>query len=199
MSEEQPNDDLDHDGRFTSLTDSLGSAFESQADRFEPSNNAYASLAEAVNAHDPSVRSTRTIGWFRPALAAAAAVVAVGGGATLLANQQPQSVNTGPAAEQDVAVAEAEAVEDEDVPCEPVFASDVEDASCEREAIPNSDGPESESDDDRDVTVEENQEEAVEEADLTELSDDAGWPGHCLLYTSPSPRDATLSRMPSSA
>ena len=24
-------------------------------------------------------------------------------------------------------------------------------------------------------------------------------PGHCLLYTSPSPRDATLSRMPSSA
>ena len=23
--------------------------------------------------------------------------------------------------------------------------------------------------------------------------------GHCLLYTSPSPRDATLSRMPSSA
>ena len=30
----------------------------------------------------------------------------------------------------------------------------------------------------------------------------ATWPGsgnHCLLYTSPSPRDATLSRMPSSA
>ena len=26
-----------------------------------------------------------------------------------------------------------------------------------------------------------------------------GWGGHCLLYTSPSPRDATLSRMPSSA
>ena len=25
------------------------------------------------------------------------------------------------------------------------------------------------------------------------------WPGACLLYTSPSPRDATLSRMPSSA
>ena len=25
------------------------------------------------------------------------------------------------------------------------------------------------------------------------------WPGVCLLYTSPSPRDATLSRMPSSA
>ena len=26
-----------------------------------------------------------------------------------------------------------------------------------------------------------------------------GWKGNCLLYTSPSPRDATLSRMPSSA
>ena len=25
------------------------------------------------------------------------------------------------------------------------------------------------------------------------------WDGNCLLYTSPSPRDATLSRMPSSA
>ena len=25
------------------------------------------------------------------------------------------------------------------------------------------------------------------------------YPGSCLLYTSPSPRDATLSRMPSSA
>ena len=28
---------------------------------------------------------------------------------------------------------------------------------------------------------------------------DGGRGGHCLLYTSPSPRDATLSRMPSSA
>ena len=28
---------------------------------------------------------------------------------------------------------------------------------------------------------------------------DCIWPGACLLYTSPSPRDATLSRMPSSA
>ena len=26
-----------------------------------------------------------------------------------------------------------------------------------------------------------------------------GWSWYCLLYTSPSPRDATLSRMPSSA
>ena len=29
--------------------------------------------------------------------------------------------------------------------------------------------------------------------------DDFDWSGNCLLYTSPSPRDATLSRMPSSA
>ena len=32
----------------------------------------------------------------------------------------------------------------------------------------------------------------------TEMGDDE-WDGICLLYTSPSPRDATLSRMPSSA
>ena len=31
------------------------------------------------------------------------------------------------------------------------------------------------------------------------LCDDDRWPWLCLLYTSPSPRDATLSRMPSSA
>ena len=30
-------------------------------------------------------------------------------------------------------------------------------------------------------------------------TDPQGSLGHCLLYTSPSPRDATLSRMPSSA
>ena len=36
---------------------------------------------------------------------------------------------------------------------------------------------------------------------MTYFSDDAVWsfPNGCLLYTSPSPRDATLSRMPSSA
>ena len=31
------------------------------------------------------------------------------------------------------------------------------------------------------------------------ISNDAAVGGTCLLYTSPSPRDATLSRMPSSA
>ena len=35
------------------------------------------------------------------------------------------------------------------------------------------------------------------EGNLTNLGD--GIPDACLLYTSPSPRDATLSRMPSSA
>ena len=33
----------------------------------------------------------------------------------------------------------------------------------------------------------------------TTIIDDDGWCSLCLLYTSPSPRDATLSRMPSSA
>ena len=31
------------------------------------------------------------------------------------------------------------------------------------------------------------------------FANDGAWPEGCLLYTSPSPRDATLSRMPSSA
>ena len=31
------------------------------------------------------------------------------------------------------------------------------------------------------------------------ISNNVGYSGICLLYTSPSPRDATLSRMPSSA
>ena len=31
------------------------------------------------------------------------------------------------------------------------------------------------------------------------FTDDLSWDKDCLLYTSPSPRDATLSRMPSSA
>ena len=39
----------------------------------------------------------------------------------------------------------------------------------------------------------------IEEGDLTlEVQQQIG-DGICLLYTSPSPRDATLSRMPSSA
>ena len=35
--------------------------------------------------------------------------------------------------------------------------------------------------------------------DIRENTGSRGWWGICLLYTSPSPRDATLSRMPSSA
>ena len=38
---------------------------------------------------------------------------------------------------------------------------------------------------------------------MTQQNEDGGWgdtpKNNCLLYTSPSPRDATLSRMPSSA
>ena len=36
-------------------------------------------------------------------------------------------------------------------------------------------------------------------AELAAAVSNAGGLGTCLLYTSPSPRDATLSRMPSSA
>ena len=35
--------------------------------------------------------------------------------------------------------------------------------------------------------------------EILDNSVDEAMNGHCLLYTSPSPRDATLSRMPSSA
>ena len=36
-------------------------------------------------------------------------------------------------------------------------------------------------------------------AHLTPFLEDSSLPGGCLLYTSPSPRDTTRSRMPSSA
>ena len=40
----------------------------------------------------------------------------------------------------------------------------------------------------------------VDNSDCVDNDGDGwGWDGVCLLYTSPSPRDATLSRMPSSA
>ena len=39
----------------------------------------------------------------------------------------------------------------------------------------------------------------VKKGDVVLISAAAGGVGSCLLYTSPSPRDATLSRMPSSA
>ena len=41
--------------------------------------------------------------------------------------------------------------------------------------------------------------DALDACPLTALRQDAGKSIFCLLYTSPSPRDATLSRMPSSA
>ena len=36
-------------------------------------------------------------------------------------------------------------------------------------------------------------------ASIGEEHENGGWPPHCLLYTSPSPRDKRQSRMPSSA
>ena len=41
-----------------------------------------------------------------------------------------------------------------------------------------------------------NENQNVNLSGIIDISDEAK---HCLLYTSPSPRDATLSRMPSSA
>ena len=35
--------------------------------------------------------------------------------------------------------------------------------------------------------------------EMNNTGSDDPWDDNCLLYTSPSPRDATLSRMPSSA
>ena len=56
-------------------------------------------------------------------------------------------------------------------------------------------------------TVHDCEEEGIESNDLVETDVRVEWnvvvedglPEVCLLYTSPSPRDATLSRMPSSA
>ena len=42
-------------------------------------------------------------------------------------------------------------------------------------------------------------EEVYRNKDFLPDNSTTGWDGLCLLYTSPSPRDATLSRMPSSA
>ncbi len=94
-------DELDPEGRFTSLTGSLGSAFQSQADRFEPSNDAYTKLAQAVSQdQDRRGRNIRTIGLFRPMVAAAAVVATVGIGGTIIASQGSQSVDTGPGGSQ---------------------------------------------------------------------------------------------------
>ena len=48
-----------------------------------------------------------------------------------------------------------------------------------------------------DETILEEEQEALSDDLQAELEDDMFF--GCLLYTSPSPRDATLSRMPSSA
>mgnify|MGYP003322540233 CR=1 FL=1 len=50
---------------------------------------------------------------------------------------------------------------------------------------------------DQPESIQENDEEELKEDKEVDYEDDPD--EYCLLYTSPSPRDATLSRMPSSA
>jgi uncharacterized protein YraI len=101
------NDELDPDGRFTALTGNLGSAFQAQADRFEPSNDAYAKLAHAVTEdQDRRANQSRAVGWFRPLAAAAAVVAVVGVGGVFVANQGSQSLDTGPGGDDGTAAAE---------------------------------------------------------------------------------------------
>ena len=88
------------DQDFTSLADRLGSAFNDQADRFEPSNDAYARVAEAVG---EAQQGPRSVGWFRPLAAAAAVVATVGIGAMALSTQGSQSVGTSPGESQESA------------------------------------------------------------------------------------------------
>lgn len=92
-SEDDFNADPASDEGFGSLTDRLGSAFTDQADRFEPSHNAYAKVAEAVT---QAQQPTRATGWLRPLAAAAAVAGVVGVGGIVLSTQGSQSVGTGP-------------------------------------------------------------------------------------------------------
>ena len=124
------NDELDPDGRYTALTGNLGSAFQAQADRFEPSNDAYAKLAHAVTQEqDRRASQSRSLGWFRPLAAAAAVVAVVGVGGVFVANQGSQSLDTGPggddgAAAVDVASEEQDESEGTTPPTEdPVVAT----------------------------------------------------------------------------
>ncbi len=77
------------------FTTGLSMALRDQADRFEPSNDAYRRLAEAVNDR----RRPMAGRWVRPVVAAAAVMAAVGLTVALLAGQRTQRVGTGPAAE----------------------------------------------------------------------------------------------------
>ena len=42
-------------------------------------------------------------------------------------------------------------------------------------------------------------EEPISDAQKSNMGENFEWPNTCLLYTSPSPRDSVVSRMPSSA
>ena len=52
---------------------------------------------------------------------------------------------------------------------------------------------------DKEITDQSNEKSESETEEKLELSDDETRTRSCLLYTSPSPRDGLLSRMPSSA
>ena len=83
------------DGVPPGLTTELSMALRDQADRFEPSNDAYRRLAEAVDDR----RRPMAGRWVRPVVAAAAVMATVGLTVALLAGQRTQRVGTGPAAE----------------------------------------------------------------------------------------------------
>ncbi len=81
--------------RDDQLPERLSAAFRSQAERFEPSHDSYARLAEAVNR---PVRQSPALTWLRPAIATVAVAVAAGAGigTLLLRADDVQSVGTGP-------------------------------------------------------------------------------------------------------
>ena len=82
------------DERYGSLPERLSTTFEQQADRFEPSNDAYARLAEAVNRQTPASPVERFGGWLRPALATMAVVGIAGVGAVALQGRNGTPLDT---------------------------------------------------------------------------------------------------------
>lgn len=82
------------DEQFDELGDRLSQAFSQQADRFEPSHDAYAKVAEAVAGRQ---KPSRVIGWFRPVAVAAVVLGVVAVGGIVISAQGSQSVDTGPA------------------------------------------------------------------------------------------------------
>ena len=82
------------DAAFGRLPERLAVAFDQQAERFEPSNDAYARLAEAVNQQAPATGVDRVGGWFRPALATLAVIGIAGVGALALQSRNGTPLDT---------------------------------------------------------------------------------------------------------